>query len=298
VAAEITSARKYLLYLVRRMERGVWYSMSDFLELIWRINPYFLRGRQNAFGAPAWWLETTARHRPLSAGLRSDWMQAEAEYIEAWLTGPLHWWGVLDLATTSAGRAVAIRLTRTGEHLLDRNQENGELLGLTPSAEKWGPALVVTHQGRLAVAPLAAGAPVLDALATWARPVGIAGGRIIFAFDAGSAAEAFDRGVSPEHLLSLLRQDATAAGRRALAAAEAQFGRWQAAYGGSTITTGWTLLEARDEATLDEALLHVPQLQVDDAGIRRISPTTALVTARLRSLLEADLRKRGFDGPP
>jgi hypothetical protein len=162
------------------------------------------------------------------------------------------------------------------------------------SAEEWGPALVVTQEGRLAVAPLAAGTRLQDALATWARPVSIAGGRVIYSFDAGLAGDAFDRGVAPEHLLALLRQDATVAGKRALAAAEAQFNAWRTAYGASTITTGWMLLEARDEATLNEALLHVPQLQGNAADFRRLSPTIALVTPQLLSVLETDLRKRGF----
>ena len=294
VAAEVGSARGFLLYLVRLMEPGVWYSLSDLLDLIWRINPFFLRGRQNAFTTPAWWLEATARHRPLRAGVREDWMQAEAEYIRAWLAGPLHWWGVVDLATTAAGRPIAIRLTGIGAHLLDRNRPDNDLPGLTVSAEEWGPALVVTQEGRLAVSPLAAGTLLQDVLATWARPVGIAGGRVIYTFDAGSAAEAFDHGVAPEHLLALLRQDTTTAGKRALAAAEAQFAAWKAAYGGSSITTGWTLLEARDEATLHEVLLHVHLLQGSDDDIRRLSPAAALVTPRLLSFLEADLRKRGF----
>lgn len=221
-------------------------------------------------------------------------MQAEAEYIRAWLAGPMHWWGVLDLASTAAGRTVAIRLTSLGAHLLGQNQLDDDVLGLSVSAEEWGPALVVTQEGRLGVAPLAAGIPLQEALASWVRPVGIAGGRVIYAFDAGAAAEAFDRGVAPEHLLALLRQDATAAGKRALAAAETQFTAWKDTYGGSSMTTGWMLLEARDAATLDEALLHVPQLQESDDDIRRLSPTAALVTPRLLSVLEVDLQKRGF----
>jgi hypothetical protein len=297
LAAEVASAREFLLHLVGLMEPGIWYSLVDLLNLVWRINPYFLRGRQNAFTTPAWWLESAAGHRPLRAGSRSDWMLAEAEYIRAWLTGPLHWWGALDLATNAAGRPVAIRLTSIGVHLLDRNLLDDEIHGLTSSTDEWGPALVVTPQGRIAVAPLAAGAPLLAALATWARPLSIAGGRVIYAFDAGSAAAAFDQGVVSDHLLSLLRQDATPAGKRALAAVEAQFTAWRASYGESSITTGWTLLEARDEAILDEALLHVPQLQVSNADLLRLSPTHALVTARLLGFLEADLRKRGFAPP-
>jgi hypothetical protein len=226
--------------------------------------------------------------------VREDWMQAEAEYIQNWLAGPLHWWGVLDLATTATGRPVAVRLSEIGAHILAQNRAGDNLFAVSASAEEWGPALVVTQEGRLAVAPLAAGARLHDALASWTRPVSVAGGRVIYSYDAGSAADAFDRGVDPEHLLTLLRQDASVAGKRALAATEAQLNAWRATYGASSITTGWMLLEARDEATLDEALLHVLQLQGDNADFRRLSPTAALVTPRLLSVLEADLRKRGF----
>jgi hypothetical protein len=124
--------------------------------------------------------------------------------------------------------------------------------------------------------------------------VGIAGGRVIYAFDAELAANAFDQGETADALLSLLGADVTTAGRRALAFVEAQLAAWQAAYGRTSIISGWTLLEARDEATLYEALAHLPD---SSAFTRRLSLTHALVAPELSGALETELRKLGFPAP-
>jgi len=268
--------------------------MSEFLELIWCLNPFFLRGRQNVFATPAWWLERTNQHRPLQASVRGEWYEAEGEYIRAWFAGPLHWWGIFDLAMTESGRLAAFRLTPLGAYLLATDQADEpkpEFGRLAVSQWDWGAPVVVTRAGTLALSPLAAGAPLLEALAHWAHPVAITGGRAIYAFDTELAAEAFDNDQTPDRLLSLLRAIPTAAGKRALAATQAQCDVWAAAYGKSSITTGWTLLEARDEATLREALLCVPE---SASQFRHLSPTHALVPPELQVTLVETLRRRGY----
>ncbi len=305
LAAEVVGGRRFLLSVLRRAEPGIWYSLRSLLDLIWRLNPFFLRGRQNTFKTPAWWLERSDQPRPLRAGLREEWLQAEGNYIRAWLCGPLHWWGVLDLATDGSGVPVAVRLTTLGAHLLEEDvrpgvENRGPILdyehraGLTFTPRDTEVAVVVTRQRRLAVSPIAAGASLLDALTNWARPVGIAGGRVIYAFDPQLAADAFDQGKTGDALLSLLEADLTAAGRRALAVVEAQLAEWHVAYGRTSITSGWTLLEARDEATLCEALAHLPDTA---ALVRRLSLTHALVAPELSGALETELRKLGFPAP-
>jgi hypothetical protein len=232
-------------------------------------------------------------------------LQAEGSYICAWLCGPLHWWGAFDLAADDAGLPVAARLTRLGAHLLQAEGDSGgmyrepildhnDLPGLSWTPRETEAAVVVTRQRRLAVSPITAGAPLLEALGTWARPVGIAGGRVIYAFDARLAVAAFDQREIPAELLSLLARDLTTAGRRTLSLVEAQLAEWQAAYGRTSITSGWTLLEARDEATLCEALARFPDT---GALLRRLSPTHALVAPELSGALETELRKLGIPVP-
>ncbi len=294
LAADVFEARRFLLGVLRRAQPDTWYALDALLALLWRIHPGFLRGRQQAYTTPAWWLEQTDRRRPLRITVREEWFAAEGAYVQSWLTGPLHWWGVCDLAMSNSGQPLAFRLTPLGAYLLsagDVSDVAAPSIELSPRAEDWGAPLLVTRDGRLAVQPLAAGAPLLDALATWARPVSIAGGRIVYTFDAGLAATAFDHGLTPDHLLKLLQSGDTSAGKRALAAAQAQCSDWQARYGASRITTGWALVEARDEATLSEALASAPEIA---AQCRRVSPAHVLVPPEVADALEAALRRRGY----
>ncbi|HUY76631.1 MAG TPA: hypothetical protein VMV29_07650, partial [Ktedonobacterales bacterium] len=140
LATEAAEARTFVVALLAHAEPGAWYTFDDLLSLVWRVNPLFLRGRQQAYTVPAWRLERAADGRPLRPTVRDEWLAGEGAYLQALLTGPLHWWGALDLleATSSASsassapttpttspaeplptpRAIAFRLTNLGAYLL------------------------------------------------------------------------------------------------------------------------------------------------------------------------------------
>ncbi|HEX8036944.1 MAG TPA: hypothetical protein VF510_24010 [Ktedonobacterales bacterium] len=306
LAAEAREARGTVLRLLQRLAPDAWHSFDDLRDLLWRVCPLFLRARQQTYSTPAWWLERPDDRRPLRPTVPEEWQAAEGEYIRALLAGPLHWFGVFDLAhdvaapTPTTGPTnipIAFRLTPIGRYLLSDDraaaqheaEARASLASLTPD---WGAPLVPTREGQLAVQPLAA--TNLDLPATvggWARPVAVAGRRIIYALAPDLACEMFDSGVAPDVLLAYLRAIDPVTGPRAAAAAQPQLRAWHTAYGRSRIETGWALIEAQDEATLVEALATVPDLVT---RCRRLAPSIALVPPAAAPTLEAALARRGY----
>jgi hypothetical protein len=122
LAVEIVDAREFALRLLAAADVGMWYRLSDLRDLVWRIAPLFLRGRQRAYAAPAWWLRTADDPRPLRPTVREEWEAGEGHYLAALLAGPLHWLGALDLAHAPDGSLLAVRLTALGAFLLDRRE--------------------------------------------------------------------------------------------------------------------------------------------------------------------------------
>lgn len=288
LAAEAAGARAIVLRLLERIEPGAWYTLDDFARLVWRVAPLFLRSRQVTYATPAWWLERRADGRPLRPTDRDEWLDGEGAYLRSLLAGTLAAWGAIDIALNADNSPAAFRLTPFGRALLAGTPPD-VADPITPPAAGWGPPVLLTRDTSLAVHPLAAGATLLDVLSQWARVAEIAGGRLVYALDADLACAAFDRGTTPGALLAAL--DAVPTAARAATAIRAHLTAWRARYGSSRIETGWTLIEARDEATLAEALAQTPDIA---ARARRLDATLALVPSADAPALRAALAKRGY----
>ncbi len=290
LAAEVAGAREVLLSLLERAAPRVWLPVDGLLQLIWRLNPLFLRGRQQAYATPAWWLERADERRPLRPNVHAEWMAGEGEYVRALLAGPLYWWGAVDLALATNEVATAFRVTDFGRFLFDRDGDDGHQFA-GAFADGWGQPALPTREGTLAVQPLAAGPSLLTALAAWSRPVAVAGGRLVYALTPELVAASLDRGISPATLLHSLRTADPTGAARAWAAFEPRLSAWQQVYGNERITSGWAILEARDEATLAEALALVPEIA---ARCQRVAPAVVLVAPDDLIALRKTLARRGY----
>lgn len=291
LAVEAQAARAFLLSLCAAAEPDAWYRFSDLLALVWRVHPLFLRGRQSAHAAPAWWLRAPRDARPLRADVHEEWLAAEGELIRAFCEGPLAWWGLLDCAYTREGPLYAVRVTALGRYLLGVDETPpADVAVALAGADGAAPALP-TREGALAVQPLAAGPALLDALDGWAQVAAVAGGRLVYALSAERACAAFDRDLSPEPLLALLRTLDARHGTRTAAALAPRLEAWHAEYGASRIERGWALIEARDEPALVEALAALPALAT---RCRRLAPAVALIPRADAPALAAALAKRGY----
>ena len=143
------------------------------------------------------------------------------------------------------------------------------------------------REGALAVQPLAAENALLDALTLWASPTAVSGKRLIYTLSPDRACAAFDQQRSPAPLVAMLRPLQS----RAAEGVASQLNQWQAGWGRTRLTTGFTLLEASDEAALVEALAAAPDIA---ARCRRITPTLALAHPSDAELLRTLLARRGY----
>lgn len=290
VGQEVAAARRFVAKLVRQADPGAWYTTDDLLALIWRAHPLFLRERQQTFASPAWWLERGNSRHPLRPLIREEWLAGEGAFVRALLAGPLHYWGVVDIAWDE-NAPVAFRVTLWGRYLLAREgtadaaQPPGDA---APLGGDWGPPLLVTRDELLAVSPFAAGAPLMNALEVWARPQSITGGRLLYAPSADRACAAFDAGADERAVIARVR----AMDARAGAVLEARLAAWRARYAQTRLVSGMALLEARDEASLLEALSALPAEVA--AAVRRLGPGLALVPMEQLDRLREALARRGF----
>jgi hypothetical protein len=290
VAAEGGAARRFLLALLKRARPGCWYAFDDLLAFIWRAHPRFLRGRQRAFANPTWTLERAGGERHmLPAAPEDKWRAAEGVWIRALIGGALRWWGAVEIAHDANSRApFAFRLTLFGAYLLDARDAP---MTMTLS-DDWGPAILLTRDHALAANPLSAGAALLDALAQWARPTSVAGGRLLYTLAPDLACAAFDHGLKPDALDERLRGADPHAGGRIAEQIMARLSAWRLKYGRARIFERVALLEARDEPTLAEALSYAPAIA---ARAQRIGPATALLAASDLTELRARLARKGYE---
>jgi len=138
------------------------------------------------------------------------------------------------------------------------------------------------------VQPLAAGTALLDALTLWASPTAVSGKRLIYMLSSDRASAAFDQQRSPASLVDKLRPLHS----RAAESVASQLNQWRAEWGHTRITTGFTLVEASDEAALMEALAAAPDIA---ARCRRVTPTLALAHPNDAELLRTLLARRGYN---
>lgn len=287
IASEVREGRRFVARLLRHAQPDTWYALESFLTLAWQANPGFLRGEQQAWATPTWWLESRQSKRVLQLQLRADWMAAEGAFIQGLLAGAFAAWGATDLAVRGDGSVAAFRLTSFGHFLFQRGDTPADAALVAQCDDDWGPPVLPLREGSLAVQPLAAGASLLDALALWAVPTGVSGRRLIYSLSADRACAAFDQHLAPTVLPGMLRPYHS----RAAESVASQLERWYADWGRTRITTGFTLVEATDEATLVEALAAAPDIAT---RCRRIGPALALAQPADAAILREILGRQDY----
>jgi hypothetical protein len=287
IAQEVANGRRFVARMLSHAHPETWYSLESFVALAWQARPGLLRGHQQAWATPAWWLETTREQRSLQPQVREDWLIAEGAFIRSLLAGAFAAWGIVDLAVREGGMAVAFRVTPFGAFLFQRDNSPADASLAALCDADWGPPVLPLREGTLAVQPLAAAPDLLDALALWTTTTAVSGRRLVYTLSAERACAAFDRQLSPASLPNILRP----LHGRAADGVATQLSQWHAEWGHTRITTGFTLLEASDEATLVEALAAAPEIA---ARCRRIGPALALVLPEDAASLRVLLARRGY----
>jgi len=287
IASDVSNARRFIARLLSRAQPEMWYSLEQFIALAWQVHPGMLRGQQQSWATPAWWLESIHEQRVLLAQSPVDWMAGEGAFIASLLAGVFSSWGAVDVASRDDGKVVAFRLTPFGAFLFRRDNSPADASMVALCDADWGPPVLPLREGTLAVQPLAAAANLLDALALWANPTAISGKRLVYTLSPDRACAAFDQQLSPGSLPAIVRPLHS----RAADNIASQLNQWHAEWGHTRITAGFTLLEANDEATLVEALAAAPDIA---ARCRRIGPALALALPEDTAILRTLLARRGY----
>ena len=286
--AENSEARQLLVALVAQAPLNQWVSFSAFARFIYRLNPTFLQKRQRLFPSPHWWLEQE-EGRPLQPAQMGDWMRAEGHYLARLLRGPLHWWGISDLALSGDGRLLAFRLTPMAGLLLN---------GVEPveqeveEAQERAPVLDVLETGELLVESRTDSWPLIELIEDFAEVAGVRGGRLCYRLAPGSLAEALGRGQQPGNLLKLLRKIAKDEedSNSPLSCLLAQLEGWIASYGRVRLYTGVSMVEVADNLVMRELSATT---SLEEQIVKSITPTLMILTKQGMERIVEDLKRRG-----
>ncbi len=313
--AENKAARQALLTLLAQAPTQQWIDFTAFARLVYRLNPTFLQRRQRVFPTPHWWIEQE-EGRPLQPAQWNDWQRAEGRYLAQLLLGPLHWWGISDLALKADGRLQAFRLTPMVELLLKGEPVEAEFVATTNSAPAYTASANAASIDTAVSAPFMSAAPayievseqeellLLSSFENWpaihlverfAQPHGVRGRLLCYRLTPSSLSEALSRGESFAPLLELLRQAARSEGMEqhtqdALARLLHQLEKRLANYGRVRLYTDATLLEVADGLVMRELALTT---SIEKQIIQNIHPTLMLLRKQGGEQLVEELKKRG-----
>lgn len=108
------SARQNILAWLSKVPEGTWWHLDSFIDAIYQGEPDF----QRPSGDYDTWLIRDAHSGEGLNGIK-HWNRVDGALVRYLITGPLHWFGLIDLATTNEGTpAKAFRFSNWSEHLL------------------------------------------------------------------------------------------------------------------------------------------------------------------------------------
>jgi hypothetical protein len=313
--AENKAARQTLLTLLAQAPTRQWIDFTAFARLVYRLNPTFLQRRQRAFPTPHWWIEQE-EGRPLQPSQWNDWQRAEGRYLAQLLQGPLHWWGISDLAFNEDGRLQAFRLTPMVELLLKGEPAEAQDLAANAAPANTAPTndpsidtasasvsfmgavpahIEVSEQDELLLQSSFENWSAIQLVERFARSCGVRAGQLCFRLTPASLSEALNRGESFAPLLELLDRAARSenigkSGQDALLRLLRQLEKRLANYGRIRLYTDATLLEVADGLVMRELALTT---SVEKQIIQNIHPTLMVLRKQGGEQLVEELKKRG-----
>lgn len=88
--------RKKIIKIIETLADNEWYGIDEFIHWIHEFSPDFLR---QAGDYDHWLIRSRITNEPLKGF--TYWFEVEGEIIRYFLTGPMHWLGLVDLASTT-----------------------------------------------------------------------------------------------------------------------------------------------------------------------------------------------------
>jgi hypothetical protein len=294
----LAQARLSLLLQVRNAMAGQW---SDAHALAARA-----RGLNHLNGIwpdshNVWYADCHKREpNMLQAG---DWNAVYGPFVEAVLTGPLRWLGLVDLAYR-AEQLVGFRPTELGAFVFCEADAfapppvipSGPVLSFgAPRRAARGNGKAADAHSSPASADLSvtlrveASDPQLLALLNRLGEASSGpAGTLVFTLTAAGASRAFEAGWTVDTILETL---AHAAGQPVPEAMAQTLGKWQHNFGDVQVYTNVTLLELADDYILNELMVSTSLAQ---HVLYRFSPRLVALRPEGLEALQADLVKKGY----
>jgi hypothetical protein len=306
---ENSEARQAVVRLLAQAPLNSWMNFAAFARFMYKLNPLFLQKRQHTFSSPHWWVEQE-KGQILRPTQPADWMRVEGRYLAQLIQGPLHWWGITDVALSESGNLLAFRLTPVADWLLrgtlPREQGYGDTgdVGNASDAGDAGlsavlPSVTATEQGALLVSCEVAAWPLIHLLEDFAEPASVLHGQLCYRLSPKCLSQALSRGQQPTVLFTLLRRIAAEQStgdegdeRRdsALSLLLAQLERWAANYGRVRLYTDATLLEVADAMVMRELTATTT---LHEHVVQAIHPLQLLLKKHGAAQLTEELKRRG-----
>ena len=188
-------ARETILQFISHLPRSTWWNLNAFIVAIKQTHPDFQRP---AGDYDSWYLYDINTQTFLRGF--EYWDQVDGALLRFLITGPLHWLGILDLASPEPGQTPsAFRLTQWAAPLL----EGASVEGL-PQEDA---SLLISSDARLRVPSLVPRA-IRYQVARFSRWEGATERDYAYRITDASLKRAREQGLSVSHLLSLLRRHA------------------------------------------------------------------------------------------
>ncbi|MBN1922953.1 MAG: hypothetical protein JW892_17015 [Anaerolineae bacterium] len=217
--------------------------------------------------------------------MRGSWEGFLRLYLEALLTGPLHWLGLCDVGYDTRGTLTAFRLY----HLQNVIWERANALSLPPTVWQGdGHAHWAWKAEQLLLRPPVPAA-VMQLLQQWAEPAGIEGDWLVYRPNVQRLHTAFESGETFDTLRERWLQSAGAAPPLELLQ---WWEQWYQRYGHIRLYPHQALLLAADALTLKEVQLAAPELREGLLGL--IDSKTALLRSEKVDSLLQQLTARGY----
>ncbi len=190
-------ARQKLLAILSNVPPQTWWNLASFVSAVYERQPDF----QRAAGEYDAWLIRREENGESLIG-SSHWNDVEGGLVRFLITGPLHWLGIIDLATNRMdGPPVAFRFSAWGSNLLKGEMPIG--LGREDSLFQ------VTTEGRL-ILPEFTSRAVRYQVARFCQWEAEKAGEYNYRITPASLERARSQGLRPSHLISLMRRCASA----------------------------------------------------------------------------------------
>jgi hypothetical protein len=285
---ENSEARQDVLALLTQVTVGEWMNFSAFARFFYRLRPTFLQRRQHLFPSPHWWIEQE-EGRPLHPVQLTDWLKAEGRYLTSLIQGPLHWWGLCDIALSPDEQLLAFRMTPLARFLLC-GQPAGEREAWAEAVAEQESAFTVLADGHLLAGCWPDNWPLLASIERFAEPRGIQDGKLFYALTARSLSQAMSHGHDPQELLALLRMHPAPDEEEARRSLLLDMERRITNYGRIRLYTDVAFLQTVDSSVMQ----HLAAItSIERQALRPIQPTLLLLKKQGVDRLLEELKRRG-----